>query len=67
MSVPNQGPGFWQVVKSVAASAFGVQSEKNRIQDFEQSQSIVPYAVVGVVFVILFIVGIMLVVNLAIS
>jgi len=61
------GPSFWQVVKSVAASAFGVQSEKNRVQDFEQSTSILPYAVVGIIFVVLFIIGIMLIVNMAID
>jgi hypothetical protein len=53
---------LWQVVKSVAASAIGVQSNKNREHDFEQ-KSPLPYIVVGVVFVMLFIMSILLVVN----
>ncbi len=35
-------PGLWQVMKSVAASAFGVQSQKNYQQDFQQS-SFLPF------------------------
>ena len=53
---------LWQVIKSVAASAFGVQSSKNREHDFQQ-KSPLPYIVVGVVFVILFIMTILLVVD----
>ena len=53
---------LWQVVKSVAASAIGIQSHKNREHDFQQ-KSPIPYIVVGVVFVILFIISILLVVN----
>ncbi|WP_340678331.1 DUF2970 domain-containing protein [Paraglaciecola sp.] len=44
------------VFKSVAASVFGVQSAKNRERDFQQ-HSIVPYIVVGVIFVMLLILG----------
>ena len=53
---------FWRVFQSVAASMFGVQSEKNRQLDF-QTTSFLPYVVVGVLFVIGFIVAIMLVVQ----
>lgn len=28
-------PGFWQVVASVIAAFFGVQSERNRSRDFQ--------------------------------
>lgn len=63
----SSSPGIWQVIKSVGASAFGVQSEKNRVEDFENSRSILPYAVVGIGFVVMFILGIMAVVNLAIA
>jgi hypothetical protein len=56
-------PSLLDVVKSVAASAFGVQSAANREKDFQQ-QSVVPYIVVGVVFVIMLIVSLMLVVSL---
>ena len=47
---------LWQVIKSVSASMFGVQSEKNRQADFQQT-SIVPYVVVGVMFVVLMVIG----------
>lgn len=30
----NKAPGFWQVLHSVMAAAFGVQSSKNRTRDF---------------------------------
>ena len=42
---------LWHVVKSVAASVLGVQSDANYKSDFEQS-SFVPYAIVGVIFVL---------------
>ncbi|MEP7703999.1 DUF2970 domain-containing protein [Paraglaciecola sp. 25GB23A] len=58
---PNK-PSILDIVKSVAASAFGVQSAKNRERDFQQ-QSIVPYIVVGVVFVLLFIAGLIVLVS----
>ena len=51
------------VVKSVAASAIGVQSDANRERDFAQ-KSIVPYVVVGVVFVVIFVLTLALVVSL---
>ncbi|TDF36648.1 DUF2970 domain-containing protein [Alteromonadaceae bacterium M269] len=47
---------LWQVIKSVSASMFGVQSEKNRQLDFAQT-SIVPYVVVGVIFVAVLVVS----------
>lgn len=56
-------PSILDVVKSVAASAFGVQSAANREKDFQQ-QSVVPYIVVGVVFVLLFILTLVFVVSL---
>ena len=52
----------WQIIKSVAASAFGVQSEQNRQRDFQQ-QSPLPYIVVGVIFVVLFILLLFAIVN----
>lgn len=41
---------YWQVIKSVAASLFGVQSAKNYQTDFKQP-SFVPYLLIGMVFV----------------
>lgn len=57
---------FWRIFQSVAASMFGIQSEKNRQLDF-QTNSFVPYIVVGVLFVIGFILTIMLVVKFTIA
>lgn len=57
-----QKSSLLDIVKSVAASAFGVQSGKNRERDFQQ-QSIMPYIVVGVIFVLLFIVGLIALVS----
>ncbi|MBE1275950.1 DUF2970 domain-containing protein [Enterovibrio baiacu] len=58
--------GFIDIVKSVFAAMFGVQSDKNRQRDFKQS-SMVPYIVVGVVFVVLFVLGLMAIVSVVIS
>lgn len=57
-----QKTSLFDIVKSVAASAFGVQSAKNRERDFQQ-QSIIPYIVVGVIFVLLFIIGLIFLVS----
>lgn len=46
--------GLLGVVKSVVAAMFGVQSDKNRQRDFRQT-SMVPYLLVGLVFVVLFV------------
>lgn len=43
------------MVKSVAASAMGVQSDDNYKRDFEQS-SFVPFLLVGIVFVVIFVI-----------
>lgn len=42
---------WWQVFKGVAASMLGVQSNANYKSDFEQG-SVVPFVVVGVIFVL---------------
>lgn len=59
-------PTLLQVMKSVAASAFGVQSEANRQKDFTQS-SFLPYVLTGIFFVAVFIALLMLIVQLAIG
>lgn len=55
-------PGFLKVVQSVLASAFGVQSQKKYEQDFNQS-GIATYIIVGIVFVILFVLGLVMLVS----
>ena len=58
-----QRPSTLQVVKSVLAAAVGVQSEKNRQRDF-QSSTIWPFIIGGIIFTVLFVVGLIALVNL---
>ncbi|CAL1239570.1 DUF2970 domain-containing protein [Candidatus Methylocalor cossyra] len=58
-------PTLAQVIASVLAAAFGVQSTANRERDF-RSGSATAYIVVGVIFTVLFVVVLMLVVHWAI-
>ena len=55
-------PGFLNIVQSVLASAFGVQSQQKYQQDFSQT-TIVPYIVVGIIFVVLLVLGLIGLVN----
>lgn len=66
MTDKHEKPGFWAVVMSVLSSAFGVQSQKNYQRDFKGG-TLPVYIAVGVVFVVLFIAGLMLLVNTIIS
>ncbi|AWL13196.1 hypothetical protein HMF8227_02745 [Saliniradius amylolyticus] len=62
----HSNPSWWQVFKSVAASAFGVQTEANRQQDF-RSRSFWPYLITGVVFVTAFVLVLVFVVKLILA
>ena len=64
LSIPPdlQKASFIQVLLSVAASMFGVQSDKNRQFDFEQT-SFLPYLIVGVLFVVIFVLSLIGLVN----
>lgn len=62
MADSNKKASWWQVFKSVAASMLGVQSDANYKADFGQP-SIVPYVVVGVIFVLGLIAILLLIVN----
>jgi hypothetical protein len=59
-------PTFVDVVKSVLASFFGVQSDKNRERDFQQG-SPAQFIVVGLVLTILFIVGMIVIVKIILA
>ena len=59
-------PSLLQVIGSVAAAAFGVQSSANRERDFS-SGSAKTFIVVGIVFTIVFILAIVSVVRLILS
>nr|WP_211198128.1 DUF2970 domain-containing protein [Permianibacter fluminis] len=54
------------MLQSVAAAAFGVQSEKKRQQDFQHGKP-GDYIALGVIFVIVFIVTLIVVVNMVLS
>ncbi|MDO9423571.1 MAG: DUF2970 domain-containing protein [Methylobacter sp.] len=55
-------PTITQVIKSVLAAAIGVQSDDNRQKDFEQG-SLSTYIIVGVVFTVLFVCGLIFLVS----
>lgn len=57
-----QKPRFWDIVVSVLAALFGVQSDKNRQRDFNHGNPAV-YVAIGAVFVILFVLTLVLVVS----
>ncbi len=59
-------PSLLDVVKSVLASFFGVQSDKNRKRDFEHG-SPAQFIMVGLVLTILFIVGMIFIVKLILA
>ncbi|MBY4675503.1 DUF2970 domain-containing protein [Marinobacterium arenosum] len=46
-------PSFWRLWLSVLAAMFGVQSEKNRLRDFN-SGAAWPYMLLGLLSVVLF-------------
>jgi hypothetical protein len=56
-------PSILQVAKSVVAAAIGVQSQKNREQDFQHG-SLSAYVIGGVLFTIAFIGVIVFVVSM---
>ncbi|WP_317928782.1 DUF2970 domain-containing protein [Halioxenophilus sp. WMMB6] len=55
--------GWFSLIISVCAAAFGVQSRKNLDRDFNQ-RSILPFILAGVIFTALFIFAVISVVSL---
>lgn len=62
----NEKPGFFQVVLSTVAAAFGVQSDKNRQRDFKGG-SFTTFIIAGISFTLVFVVAVVLVVKLVLS
>ncbi|QCI11993.1 DUF2970 domain-containing protein [Pseudomonas putida] len=58
-------PTFWQMLHSVLAAAFGVQSGKNRTRDFTHGKAS-HFIVFGVVFTLVFILVLIGLVQLAV-
>lgn len=53
----SQKPGFWAVLLSTFAAAFGVQSQKNQERDFKHG-SIWTFIAAGVIFTALFVLAV---------
>lgn len=58
-----QRPSIWQVIMSILAAAFGVQSQQARARDFTHGNPVV-YIIGGIVFVVVFVLILVLVVQL---
>jgi hypothetical protein len=55
-------PTITQVIKSVISAFIGVQSDDNRQKDFEQG-SLPTYIIAGVIFTVLFVLGLVFLVS----
>lgn len=53
---------IWKVFKAVFSAFIGVQSDKNRLEDF-QSNSPIPFILVGILMVLIFIISLVYLVN----
>lgn len=60
-STPSK-PSFFQVMLSVMSAAIGVQRAEVRERDF-QTDSPLPFIIAGIVFTIMFVSGLLLIVN----
>lgn len=60
---PSGKPTLWQIIASVLAAGFGVQSQANRERDFTSGNAS-HYVIVGIVATILFILTLLGIVNL---
>lgn len=50
----NKPPSFWQMLQSVLAAAFGVQSGKNRTRDFTYGKPS-HFILLGIAFTLIFV------------
>jgi len=57
-----KSPSFYQLLKSTLWAAIGVQSDKNRAEDFSNT-SPVPYIIAGLLFTIVFIFSLVAIVS----
>ena len=58
-------PGFWALVATAMAAAFGVQNRKNLERDFSQSSPL-PFIVAGIIFTVIFILTLVFIVKLVV-
>ena len=54
---------LWQVICSVFAAGFGVQSKENKVRDFTHGKPL-QFIIAGLLFTIAFLIGLITVVNL---
>lgn len=66
LSLDNKKPTLLDVVKSVLASFFGVQSDKNRQRDFQYGNP-AQFIIVGIVLTVVFIIGMIMIVRLILA
>ena len=66
MNEPTKKPGLKAIIQSTLAAAFGVQSSKNREQDFQHGNLWV-YIASGIIFTVIFIFAVLIVVRLALA
>ena len=57
---------FKQILQSTLAAAFGVQSHKNRVKDFEEGNA-GWFILAGIIFTVVFIFTVLTVVNLVVA
>ena len=65
MSAPMSSK-FKQILQSTLAADFGVQSHKNRVQDFEEGNA-GWFILAGIIFTVVFIFTVLTVVNLVVA
>ena len=56
------GLTLWQVICSVFAAGFGVQSKENKVRDFTKGRPL-QFVIAGLLFTIAFLVGLITIVN----
>ena len=61
---PDRAPGLFDILFSVLAGFFGVQSERNRARDFQHGRPI-HYILVGLALTLLLILAVLVAVKLA--
>ena len=59
-------PKLKRILQSTLAAAFGVQSQKNRIQDFEEGHA-GWFILAGIIFLVIFIATVITTVNLVLA
>lgn len=64
-SSQDKRPTFWQMLHSILAAAFGVQSGKNRVRDFTHGKAS-HFIVLGTLFILVFILVLIGLVQLAV-